>query len=215
MADGLETADPDLASDLTQAAEALAGEDLAAAREALDSAAETIEKRARQGEFANRANETANELAQSRQVIAQAGQAAMASSTSGGEEQSGQGQQGQQSLAEDEGAGQPPPLEGGGVGGISPGGGHAEHVYIPPPADLTSEQGVDVELPAECTNSPENCGFLISESPSPIGDEQSLVPYDQVFSDYRNTAYQALESDYIPLNLRSFVRDYFSSLEPE
>ncbi len=215
MADSLETADPELASDLASAAEALAGEDLSAAQVAMNSAAATLEKRARQGDFANRANDTADELAQGRQVIAQAGQAAMDSNTSGGEEQSGQGQQGQPGIEVDEGAEQATPLKGGSVGGTSSGGGHAERIYVPPPADLTSEEGVDVVLPAECSNSPGNCGFLISESPSPFGNEQSLVPYDQVFSDYRNTAYQALESDYIPLNLRSFVRDYFSSLEPE
>ena len=49
-------------------------------------------------------------------------------------------------------------------------------------------------------------------SENPAG--QSLVPYNQVFSDYSNAATRALESDYIPLGMRDVVRDYFSSLEP-
>jgi hypothetical protein len=47
---------------------------------------------------------------------------------------------------------------------------------------------------------------------NPTGDV--TVPYNQVFSDYRDAANRALESDYIPLGMRDVVRDYFSSLEP-
>ncbi len=47
---------------------------------------------------------------------------------------------------------------------------------------------------------------------NPIGD--ALVPYNQVFSDYRAAANQALESGYVPLGLRDVVREYFTSLEP-
>lgn len=43
---------------------------------------------------------------------------------------------------------------------------------------------------------------------------QSLVPYNQVYGQYRTEANRALESDYIPLGLRDVVRDYFTSLEP-
>lgn len=43
---------------------------------------------------------------------------------------------------------------------------------------------------------------------------QSLVPYNEVFSDYSDAANRALDQDYIPLGLRDVVRDYFSSLEP-
>ena len=81
-------------------------------------------------------------------------------------------------------------------------------------ADLSAEPGVEIELPAECLANPENCGALVSESPTEFSDEQSLVPYDQVFGDYRNAAYEALQGDYIPLGMKIFVRDYFSSLEP-
>ena len=47
---------------------------------------------------------------------------------------------------------------------------------------------------------------------NPLGE--SRVSYDTVFSDYRQAANRALESDYVPLGMRDVVRDYFTSLEP-
>ena len=74
--------------------------------------------------------------------------------------------------------------------------------------------GVEVELPAECAVNPADCGILISESRTEIRVEESLVPYEEVYSDYRRAAYIALEEEYIPLGLREYVKDYFTSLEP-
>ena len=71
-----------------------------------------------------------------------------------------------------------------------------------------------IELPAECLANPAACGALLSETNTEFGDEQSLVPYDQVYGDYRDAAYEALADDYVPLGYREFIRDYFSSLEP-
>ncbi|MGD8805316.1 MAG: hypothetical protein PVH65_05675, partial [Chloroflexota bacterium] len=104
--------------------------------------------------------------------------------------------------------------EGQGAGGPGPGGGHAETVYVPDYVDLASEEGIEIQLPAECVANPENCGQLIDERPTGFTDEQSLVPYEQVFGDYRNAAIEALEGDYVPLGMKGLVRDYFSSLEP-
>ncbi len=49
-------------------------------------------------------------------------------------------------------------------------------------------------------------------APNPSGE--ALVPWNQIFGDYRDAASRALESDYIPLGLRDVVHDYFSALEP-
>lgn len=49
-------------------------------------------------------------------------------------------------------------------------------------------------------------------SENPTGE--ALVPYNQVFGDYRRSASRALDRSYIPLGMRDIVRDYFSSLEP-
>jgi hypothetical protein len=49
-------------------------------------------------------------------------------------------------------------------------------------------------------------------SDNPEGD--TTVPYDQVFSDYANSANEALDQGVIPLALRDVVREYFTSLAP-
>ena len=85
---------------------------------------------------------------------------------------------------------------------------------MPDITDLSGEPGEEVELPAECIADPDLCGELLSENPTPFDDERSVVPYTRVFGDYRDAAYEALDRDYVPLGLKGFVRDYFSSLEP-
>jgi hypothetical protein len=85
---------------------------------------------------------------------------------------------------------------------------------VPDFVDLSGEEGVDVELPAECIANPANCGALLSETPTEFANQGSVVPYSQVFGDYRNAAYEALADDYIPLGLKGYIRDYFTSLEP-
>jgi hypothetical protein len=42
----------------------------------------------------------------------------------------------------------------------------------------------------------------------------ALVPYNQVFLQYLNSANQAIQQGYVPGNLKDYVRNYFSSLEP-
>lgn len=70
-------------------------------------------------------------------------------------------------------------------------------------------QGNTVILDGNITDAPVREGDF-TENP----DGAVSVPYNQVFSDYSNSAARSLESDYIPLGLRDVVRDYFSSLEP-
>ncbi|MDT8307459.1 MAG: hypothetical protein RRC07_16120, partial [Anaerolineae bacterium] len=92
--------------------------------------------------------------------------------------------------------------------------GHATNLYVPDFADLSDIAGEDVELPAECIANPAACGALIDERATEFGEEASVVPYQRVFGEYRDAAYQALDDEYIPLGMKSYVRDYFSSLEP-
>jgi hypothetical protein len=42
----------------------------------------------------------------------------------------------------------------------------------------------------------------------------ALTPYQQVFADFYNYALTALDRNYVPLSVKDFVRDYFSSLNP-
>ena len=140
----------------------------------------------------------------------QAGQSGSQTSPLGsnGQGQEGQGQTGQ-GQGQENGTG-----SAAGAGGPSAGGGHTESVFVPEPIDLSGELGVDVELPAECIASPESCGDILNQSPTQFGAENSQVPYTEVLGQYREAAYDALDEDYIPLGMKRYVRDYFSSLEP-
>ncbi len=236
----LQDVDSELANELAAAAQALQNGDVAAAQQALQQAAGTLQQRAQSNAAAGQASAAANQLGEGRQEVAQAGQGnqsgqgEQAEGSGQGQGQgegegqgpgqgqgqgSGQGQgQGQGSgegSGQGQGAGQGQGSnQGTGQGGPGPGGGHAENVFAPDLVDLSGFEGEDVELPAECLADPASCGGLLSENPTEFGDEQSIVPYEQVFGDYRNAANEALADDYIPLGLKGYIRDYFSSLEP-
>ncbi len=192
---------------------------MAAAQEALRQASGTLQQRAQEAAASQQAQAAAGQLAESRQEVAQAGQPGQSGQSGQTAQQGGQGQgegqgqgQGQgdgpQALGQSEGGQQ------GGFGGPGPGGGSAESVFVPPFRDLSGEAGIDIELPAECRANPAACGALLSEMPTEFRPMGSTVPYAQVFGDYRNAASEALSGDYIPLGMKGFIRDYFSSLEP-
>lgn len=228
----LQSTDPELAAQLAQAAQALQNGDTAVAQQALREAAATMQQRAQEIAAAQQANAAADSLNQSRQQVAQAGQTGSQQAQSGqpgqGEGQGeGSGQSEGQGQAAGEGQGQGSDSgqalgqggdtggsQTGSPGGSGPGGGHTENVFVPPLRDLSGEEGVQVELPAECIANPASCGGLLNETPTEFGAETSTVPYEQVFGDYRDAANQALQDEYIPLGLKGYVREYFTSLEP-
>ena len=60
-------------------------------------------------------------------------------------------------------------------------------------------------------------GFDIGETPfNPNRDPgEATVPYTEVYRPYADKAGAALDSDYIPLGMKDYVRQYFGALEPE
>jgi hypothetical protein len=42
----------------------------------------------------------------------------------------------------------------------------------------------------------------------------ALTPYQQVFTDFYDYALTSLDRSYVPLSVKDFVHDYFSSLDP-
>ncbi len=228
----LQGSDPQLAEQLAAAGTALQQGDLEAAREALEAAQATLEERAQAGAAGEAAQSAAEALAEGRQEVARAGENGEAPPVEGNQpgqpgaagagQQPGQGQTGQPGQPGTQ-SGQPgkaPGQPGGGSqqgqlpGGGTEGGGHVDSVFAPPLRDLSGFEGVDVELPAECRDRPESCGFLLDQTPTDFTDERSIVPYEQVYREYASTAYEALNEDYVPLGMKNFVRDYFSSLDP-
>lgn len=230
----LQDVDTDLAQQLAEAAQALQNGDIAAAQQALRDASGTLQQRAQEGAAAAQAAEAAGQLNEGRQEVAQAGEGSQSGQGQQGQsgqqgqgqgegQSQGQGQNGQgqgqnggsgDGQGQEQNSGGAQTEQGQGTGGPGPGGGHAENVFVPDLVDLSGEKGVDVELPAECIANPANCGGLLSETPTEFTNEGSVVPYNQVFGDYRNAAYEALSDDHIPLGMKGYVRDYFSSLEP-
>jgi hypothetical protein len=226
-AEALQNVDAQLAAELDRAAQALRDGDVAAAQQALREAAATLHERGGQQAAADQAAEVAAQVAQGRQEVTQAGQQAgesqQASGQQAGESQQASGQQaGEGQQAGGQQAGEGPLQPGLGTGdagqgqtaGPGPGGGPGPNVFAPNFADLDGLEGIAVELPAECRIHPTECGLLIDERPTAFDDVRSVVPYHQVFGEYRDAAYEALSGDYIPLGLKGVVRDYFSSLEP-
>ncbi len=209
--------DPELAKTLNQVAQDLQSSQIENARDQMEKVASILRDRASTQAAGEFADEATLRLAESSQEIAQAGQpvnegpltdsegasgppAGQAAGADGnGLSISGQGQSGE---------------EGGGPGGPGSGGGRTDSVYIPDPVNLGDEEGVAIQLPAECTGNNTNCGALLSEMATAFSEEQSIVPYSQVFAEYRQSAYIALERSQIPLSLKGYVRDYFSALEP-
>lgn len=231
----LEQVDGEISQALAEAAEALQEGDAQAAQDALRDAAGQLQERAQEQAAAQQAAAAAGQLSQGRQEVAQGGAASQngesqeGSGQAQGQNGEGQGQNGSgqgQGQGSGQGAGQGQGQgsgagSGSGNGGIGggPGGtggetGQAEEVFVPDFEDLSGEPGEDVELPAECIANPAACGGLLDERPTAFGDEQSRVPYNEVFADYRDAAYQALDSEPIPLGMKGYIRDYFSSLEP-
>ena len=40
------------------------------------------------------------------------------------------------------------------------------------------------------------------------------MPYDQVYGDFYDYALTTLDRTYVPISVKDYVRDYFSSLDP-
>ena len=45
-------------------------------------------------------------------------------------------------------------------------------------------------------------------------NNNSVVPYTDVFQDFYDYAQTSLDRSYVPLSVKDYVRDYFSSLDP-
>ncbi len=207
-AGALGAADPALQAALERAAEALAEGDATAGQVALGEVEAALSERAQAQAAAAQAESAAGQIGAARGEVAQG-----SGQTAGGEgEGSNSGQNGGQSGSGSGSAGSGG--QEGGVGGVSQGGGHVENVFVPAPVDLQGE-GEGLELDAACLNDPASCGPAVNvPSANPGQPGGSIVPYDQVFGQYRDAAIEALSAEDIPLRLQQLVRDYFTALEP-
>ncbi len=229
LARGVQNSSPELAQHLREAAQHLRQGESAAAQQQLEQAAQILE-RAQAANQAGQALERAQAHAESarRSIAQQASSPDQAGSP-------GQGQRGDPSTgslraredgpadgrsasssSDAAGAGRaadgsartlPGDATGANQAGKSDDVGTSNLVYAP---RRIGGDGQAVVLPdAQSPSVPDPAGRA---SPAPAGSGN--VPYEQVYGDYARAADEALQRGRVPPEMRDYVRDYFSSLNP-
>jgi hypothetical protein len=208
-AEALNGSDPELAEQLNEAAEAIRQGDTARAQQAIRRAAGEMGAAGQRVERQEALEEALSALQEGREQIAQ----------SGGEQEGGQQASGQQ--AGQQGTGQQGQQGGGQQGQPGDGQqtqpGHSEDAGTGAPYDelyvpgRIKDEGTDVDVGREGGED----GQPVDDIPLPIPETGwSTVPYEDVYGEYTDQAQSALDESYIPLGMKQYVRDYFSSLEP-
>jgi hypothetical protein len=188
-AEELAEVDPELSQQLAEAAEALEMGDIERADEALKAAAGELGEAGERVERQDAVEGMLAELQEGREKIAGAiGEDGQGQGD--GDLLAGPGQQEQPGHSEDAGSGDP-----------------YDDAYDPGRID---EDGVGVDVGREGGD-----GVPIGNIAVPVPEGgDSDVPYEQVYTEYAEDAGAALEGSYIPLGMKQYIRDYFSSLEP-
>jgi hypothetical protein len=210
-AEALGASDPALAEQLTQAAEAIERGDVTQAREAIRQAAQQMGAAGERVERQEAVEGTLAQLQEGREQIAQASGA-----QPGAGQMPGQGSAGEQAAQSggQQGSGQPGGQQAGDGRQTQPGhhedsgsGAPYDEVYVP---YRLEQEGVGVEIDRQGSE-----GMPGGDTPLPAPQGgQAAVPYREVYADYAAQAGAALAGSYIPLGMKQYVRDYFSSLEP-
>jgi hypothetical protein len=241
MAREVQNSDPALAQKLREAAQEMRNGNTEAAQKALEEAASSLDK-AKQTQQANSALDKAqSQTEQARQSVSQASQQQSQSgqqqqsgnqSSQSGEQQGeqagdkqqagsqssnqqGEGQQGQNGQGEGQTQqGQASGMAGGEATGANPQSGHSEdsgsedNVYAPRRINGQGQQVVLDDTQGEAAPNPNG-----QKNIAPDG--QSSVAYQQVYGEYSKAADDAINNDEVPPDKRDYVRDYFSSLDPQ
>jgi len=217
----------------TNLAEALAGISQAALSGNSDSAAESANKAASAMEKSQREVEEAqvmqnilNQVGDSSQAIAQTSPSNQQTANQGvgnqgqnqGQRSASQGQNGQSMSGGGTKADSLPPSTGTGKTGIPKNvdtststGILEEQLFIP--WEIRDENGEEIRITGQDTGQ----GTDISrETQNPTGGLQgpALIPYQKVYTQYYETAQQAIIKAGIPSAYRNLVRDYFTQLQP-
>jgi hypothetical protein len=222
MSQSLAATNPQLAANLKDAAQALKNGDTAKAQQALNQAAQSMAQAGQQQAMSQQAGQAAQQMQQGagQMLAAGGGNPQQAGQGQGQTGQQGQGQNGQANNgtgASGSGQGGSQGSAGTGQSGSSPipngpgDGGESAYEQIYAPSLLGGGNGQNVTLPS----SGQNDGQTVGQGPTKPGDPgQSLVPYQQVYSQYDQSYHQAIESGSIPFEFLEAIRNYFDSLKP-
>jgi hypothetical protein len=85
--------------------------------------------------------------------------------------------------------------------------GSSDQVYAP---QRVGSDGTQVVLPDSQGQAAPNAQGRPNTAPG----GSSTVPYEQVYGDYSQAADDAIQTGQVPAEIRDYVRDYFSSLDP-
>jgi hypothetical protein len=218
----LDSSSPEVAKHLQKAAQALQSNDLQAAQEAMAEASQALSDSIQRAAFSKAARESADNLANIQGHL-------MAASMFGSSAQNANTQAN---------SSESPKTEQKGSFGSKAGSGGFEESKTPgkevgpSPVSQNNMPGNSAEKQYDSVYAPQRLGGA-SETDLSLGtndaesnaiggidssvtqNAQSSVPYSEVYSSYKESAQQALESGSIPLSLQPIVRDYFSSLDPK
>jgi len=209
-AESLSGTDPQTAQALQDAAEALRNGDTTGAQQALQQAGQSMQQAGQQAAQSQAAGQASDQVTDAQRAIAQAGQ---------------QGQQGQEGQGQGQGSGGGAGTgtgNGQGAGGETQGqngtggatdGGVSDYEPIYAPSHIGGSGGTDVQVPEGGSGDPGD--DVVGEGPT--GEQNTgevTVPYNEVYADYRDSAYSAVNEGDYPPEIRDIVRQYFSSLEP-
>ncbi len=187
-AQAMQETNPELAQEMQQAADALQQEMSAEElQQALEQAADAMEQANEQMEMSQAAEQSSEALESSQESLMQSG-------SEGQPQDEGQPMAGEPQ-GEDSGSGSSETGEG------SPNSAPAERIETEGETAGLDPSGESGAALGEIASQFEQSG-------------ESIDSYESFYTEYENSAWESLQSDAVPLALRSVVRDYFSSLNP-
>ncbi len=230
MARSVQNSDPQLAQQLRNAAQQMREGNAQAAKDSLEQASQALEKSQQSSSIAQSLNEAQSQADAARRAIAD--QASRSNQNQGQQNQQGQ-QQGQQaqgsqpgdasqsqsgaqgeSAQGDQQGGQSSSSASAASGGQPQGNsqksddfGSDDSVYAPQRFGADGKQVVLPDSQGQIAPNPNG-------NPSTASGGNSSVPYEQVYGDYARAADDAMQAGEVPAEMRDYVRDYFSSLDP-
>ncbi|HEY3288741.1 MAG TPA: hypothetical protein VGK87_01300 [Anaerolineae bacterium] len=233
IARNVQRTSPSTAQQLREAAQKLREQQTQEAQDALDKVAVTLDQAAQKQATEQEISQAQSSIDGARRAISDAAQKAQSaagaqqsagnqaaalgqksSSTSSGGNTSGAGpgKDSADSSVENGAGGETGSGPSGAANGVGDSGSHADvgsdnSVFAP---GRVSGTGQNVVLP-------DDKGKTVADpnaSANPGVHSQASVPYQQVYPQYAKTADDAIQSGSVPSNLRNYVRDYFSSLDP-
>jgi myosin heavy subunit len=188
-AQAMQETNPEMAEKMQQAADALQQEmDAEQLQQTLEEIAEAMEQANEQMELSQAAEQSSEALESGRESLMQAGNESQPQS------------EGQEMAGEQEGE-QP------GSGFSESGEGAQDSTNAPERIEAEGEsEGLDPSGESSAA-----LGQIASQFEQ---SGESIESYESFYTQYENSAWESLQSDAVPLALRSVVRDYFSSLNP-